>query len=65
MYIFLEKAWMCTRRTTDGGLESQRHDKVNAWICALPTTQHDLASVLPDKKKEKKRKREKQKDAYL
>ena len=34
VYIFLEKAWMCTRRTTDGGLESQRHEKVNAWICA-------------------------------
>ena len=49
---------MCTRRTTDGGLESQRHEKVNAWICARPETRHDLASVIPDKKKEKTRETE-------
>ena len=30
--------------------ESQRHEKVNAWICARQTTDHDLASVIPDKK---------------
>ena len=26
--------------------------KVNAWICAPPTTDHDPSSVIPDKKRE-------------
>ena len=30
--------WIFARRTTDRDLESQRHEKVNAWICARPTT---------------------------
>ena len=45
---FHENAWICARRTTDRDLESQRHEKVNA----RPTTHHDLASVILDKKKE-------------
>ena len=28
-----------------------------AWICARPTAHHDLASVIPDKKKEKEKKK--------
>ena len=39
------------RPTTDGDLETQRHEKVNAWICTRPTTHHDLAS---EKRKRKK-----------
>ena len=31
------------------------HEKL--WICARPTTDHDLVSVIPDKKKKRKRKR--------
>ena len=34
-----------------GNLESQRHEQVNAWICALLTIDRDLASVVPDKKR--------------
>ena len=35
-----------------GYLESQRHEKVNAWNCA-PTTHHGLlVNVVPDWKKE-------------
>ena len=41
--------------TTDRDLESQRHEKVKAWICARPTTHHDLANVIPDKTKEKRK----------
>ena len=41
-------------------LVSQRHEKVNAWICVRPTTDRGLASVIPDWKKENKRKREKE-----
>ena len=32
-------------RTTDSDLESQRHEKVNAWICALPTTHHERRAM--------------------
>ena len=39
---------------------SQRHEKVNASICARRTTDDDLASVIADKK-EKKRKTERSK----
>ena len=46
--FFHEKAWICSR---------QRHEKVNASICARPTTHQDLASVIRDEKKEKKKKR--------
>ena len=43
---------MCTRRATDRDLESSRTmKKVNAWVCAPPTTDHDPASVIPDKKR--------------
>ena len=31
-------------------LESQRHDKVNAWMCARRTTHHDLVSFTPDER---------------
>ena len=31
-------------------LESQFHEKVNAWICAWQATDHDLASVILDEK---------------
>ena len=39
-------------------LESQRHEKINAWICALPTIHYDLASVILDNKKEKRKRTE-------
>ena len=32
--------------------------RVNAWICARPTTHHHLVSVIPDEKGEGKGKRE-------
>ena len=34
-------------------LKSLRHEKVNAWICERPTTDRDLASVIPEKKKKR------------
>ena len=34
----------------------------NAWICARPTTHHDLASVFLDKKKEKEKEKEKERE---
>ena len=42
----------CLEYVTDSDLESSSTmKKVNAWICAPPTTDHDLASVIPDKKR--------------
>ena len=32
---------ICARQTTDRDLESQRHAKVNAWMCARRATDHD------------------------
>ena len=37
--------------------ESQRHEKVNAWLCARRTTHHDLISVVPDEKRRKRQKK--------
>ena len=49
---------MCS--TVNRDLESQRHEKVNAWICARQTTtDHDLASVIPVKKEREKEEKEK------
>ena len=47
-----QHGWTCPQ--LNGDLETQRHEKVNAWICARPTTHHDLAS---EKRKRKKRRR--------
>ena len=44
-------AWIRGRQATDRDLASKRCEKVNAWICAPPTTNHDPASVIPDKKR--------------
>ena len=54
-----ESAWICARRTSDRDLESQRNEKVIARMCARPATHHDLASVIPHKKREKEREEEK------
>ena len=44
---------LCARLTTDRDLDSTNTmNRVNAWICALLTTDHDPASVIPDKKRE-------------
>ena len=40
----------------DRDLESQRHEQVNAWMCARPTTHHDLVSGQEEVKIEKDRK---------
>ena len=38
-------------QATNRDLRCQRHEKTNAWVCARPTTDHDPASVIPDKKR--------------
>ena len=44
---------ICALLTTDCDLESSSTIKrVNAWICALLTTDHGPASVIPEKKRE-------------
>ena len=49
---------LCT--TNNRNLESHRREKVNAWICARRmTTDHDFASVIPDKNEGSKREKEK------
>ena len=43
---------ICTRQATDRDLESSNTIKrVNAWICAPRTTDHDPASVILDNKR--------------
>ena len=43
-----EMLGICACQATDSDLESSSTmKKVNAWICAPPTTDHDLASVIP------------------
>ena len=49
---------------TDCDLESPRHEKLTAWICARPTTDRYLVSVILDEK-EKERGRPKMKNANL
>ena len=49
---FCANAWTRARRATDRDLESSStRRKTNAWICALLTTDHDPASVIPNKKR--------------
>ena len=55
-----ENAWNCARQTSDRGLESQRHEKASARICARPPADHDLASVISDKKETKEKETEAQ-----
>ena len=46
------QAWNCAQQATDRDLESvSAVRRVNPWICALLTTDHDPASVIPDKKR--------------
>ena len=44
---------MCVCLATDRDLQSSSTmKKVNAWICAPPTTDRDPASAIPDEKTE-------------
>ena len=56
MYKFSSRECLdlCTT-TTDRDRESQRHEKVNVWICARQTTHHDLVSVIPDEREKRER----------
>ena len=45
LVMFLSPSIGANRRAE---FEGQRHEKVNAWICARRTTHHDLVSVVPD-----------------
>ena len=51
---FCANTWThaCSRQATDRHLEKvSAVRKVNAWICASLTTDHDPASVIPDRKR--------------
>ena len=50
--VFCAHAWKCACPATDRDLECvSAVKKVNAWICAPRTTDHDPASAIPDKKR--------------
>ena len=45
-----DNARICAQRTTDRDLESQRHEKVDAWICARRTTERNTREREEEKK---------------
>ena len=50
----MEELWFACENIASARVDGPRsfvHEK--AWICARPTTHHDLQSVIPDEQKEK------------
>ena len=46
VHVFLRRMLGCV----------QRHEKVNAWLCARRTIDHDLVRVIPDQKEKERNK---------